>query len=151
MVLEKLTSGKRSEVALLLFEYWKERGMPEYDQKWAENYLIDGHKTEIESDEFFTFIEGNTVIGVISLIKDVSNVAEIRDMVIKTEYRGKGYGKKMLSELISLAKEKKIRKLFSLSFPKLQKMYESLGFEKEGALKNHYADGEDLVIMSIFL
>jgi len=87
MVLEKLTSGKRSEVALLLFEYWKERGMPEYDQKWAENYLIDGHKTEIESDEFFSFIEGNTLIGVISLITDVSNVAEIRDMVIKTRQK----------------------------------------------------------------
>ena len=29
--------------------------------------------------------------------------------------------------------------------------YSSLGFEKEGFLKSHYAKGEDLVVMSKFL
>ncbi len=149
MTLEKITKQERTDAAKILTDYFAERGMHEYNQKWAERYVIEGHKKEVKSDEFFVRKEGNTVIGTVSLIVDVSGVAEIRDLVVRKEYRGKGYGKKMLADLINLAKKRKIRKLFALA--KTENLFKSAGFEKEGALKSHFADGEDLSVMSKFL
>jgi N-acetylglutamate synthase-like GNAT family acetyltransferase len=151
MALANIRDEEKRKAAILLSDYWKERGMPQYDQEWADEYLIEGHKKEIESDEFFVYKEGELIIGIISLIATAGSVAEIRDMVVKPEYREKGYGSKMLQELIEIAKERKIRKLYSLVFPSLLHFYESSGFIKEGTLKNHFKDGEDLVFMSIFL
>lgn len=149
MTLQKLTDKDANEVAVLLAAYWKERGMGEYDTKWAMQYLKEGHGKEVKSDEFFACKENDKVIGTVSLIADISGVAEIRDMVVKKEYRGKGYGKKMLDDIIHFAKERKIRKLFALT--KIENLFKSSGFEKEGILKSHFAKGEDLVIMSKFL
>jgi N-acetylglutamate synthase-like GNAT family acetyltransferase len=148
-MLKPITADERKNIAIMLSDYWKKRGMSEYDEKWAEQYLIEGHKKEIKSDEFFAFYDGKGLIGVIALIADVSGVAEIRDMVIKPEFRGSGYGKKMLEELIQLAKERKLRKLFCLT--SIEGMFKSAGFEKEGVLKNHFAKGENLTFMSKFL
>jgi len=148
-MLQSLTEKERTRVVDILVNYWKERGMPQYGVKWAEDYLMNGHKKEVKRDEFFVYNVDDEVIGTISLVTDVSDVAEIRDMVVKPEYRGKGYGKKMLNELIKLAKERHLRKLFALT--KIEGIFKSAGFEKEGVLKNHFTEGEDLIIMSKFL
>jgi len=150
MSLVPLREAEREFVAQILSSYWKERGMS-YDVEWAKNYLIEGHKSEIAKDEFFVLKENDEVVGVISLITDVSGIAEIRDMVIKEEKRGRGLGKQLLQGVLDIAKEQKLRKVFGLIFPKFEEFYKGEGFEKEGLLKSHYAEGEDLVIMSKFL
>jgi len=151
MALRNVSERDENKLAELLADYWKERGMPQYDVAWAKAYLKEGHKKEIARDEFFVFEQEGNMVGVIALITDVSGVAEIRDTVIKPEHRKKGFGKQMLTELVALAKERKLRKLFSLSFPQYERLLTSVGFEKEGVLKNHFAQGEDLVVMSLFL
>ncbi len=150
MALKKLTKKDRNEVAGLLARYWKERGMPQYNEKWAEDYLIRGHKKEIKKDEFFVYEENNKKIGVISLITDVSGVAEIRDEVVFPQYQKK-YMEKMLLRIIKFAISRKLRKLFSLVLRENVKFYKSIGFRKEGVLRSHFTSGEDLVIMSKFL
>ena len=150
MPLKQLTKNQHDQAAQLLTDYWSERGMPEYDLKWAKEYLIEGHKKDIKNDEFFVYQENGEIIGVVSLITDVSNVAEIRDMVIKPEFRRKGYGKNIVQELLELAKERKLRKVFGLVMPELEKFFEKLGFEKEGVLKNHFKQDEHLVVLSWF-
>lgn len=151
MKLILLTEKERGEAAELLADYWKSRGMPAYDRKWAEAYLQEGHRKEIARDEFFIWKEQGKLCGVISLVTDVSGVAEIRDMVVKPEWRGKGYGQKMLDELVRGAAERKIRKLYALIFPPHEKLFQSAGFAKEGVLKSHFKEGEDLILMSRFL
>jgi len=125
--------------------------MLKYDAAWAGKYLTEGHRKEIKRDEFFVYKERGKIIGVVSLITDVSGVAEIRDMIIKPEYRREGHGRKMLSELVELAKKRKIRKLYAFIFSRHGRLYESAGFEREGILKSHFAAGENLAIMSKFL
>lgn len=151
MNFKKLTSKDRKTVAKLLADYWKERGMPEYNQKWALRYLAEGHKKETVADEFFAYHKGRDLIGVIAFITDVSGVAQIRDLVVKKEYRHMGFGRKILNELIKIARKRKLRKIFVICFPKLKKFYQSAGFEKEGLLKSHFADNENLIIMSKFI
>ena len=151
MTLTPISAQERTEIAQLLTTYWKDRGMQQYDQKWAEAYLTEGHKKEIKSDEFFVYKEQDKIIGTVSLVTDVSDVAEIRDMVVKPDQQKKGYGKKMLADLIQLAKQRKLRKLYALVPLHLEGPLQRAGFTKEGVLKSHFAPGENLAIMSMFL
>ena len=150
MPLVKLNKRFKNKIAELLVKYFEERGMPNYNKKWTIDYLNKGHKKEIKKDEFFVYKENNKIIGVISLINDVSKLAEIRDEVVFPNYN-KNYLKKMLLEIINLSKKYKLRKIYALVLKNKMEYYKVLGFKKEGLLKNHFIKGEDLTIMSKFI
>ncbi len=150
-MLKRLRAKKElQEAGRLLAEYWKVRGMPQYDGHWAEEYLVQGHKKEIAQDEFLVYSEKGKMLGIVSLITDVSGVAEIRDLIIDPPERQKGYGRKILESIVETAKSRGIRKLYALALPQVESLYSSVSFVREGMLKNHFAPGEDLVIMSRF-
>ncbi len=150
MKLEKINQKNTKEAAKLLVEYWKERGM-NYSQKWATNYMKQGHKTEIKKDIFFAAKEKSKLVGTASIVIYEGNVAELRDLVIKKQERGKGCGNLLLKELIKVAKKNKVRKLYALVFPTTKQIYQKAGFRQEGYLKSHFAKKEDLCFMSRFL
>lgn len=150
MDIKKIEENDKEAAATMLRNYWKERGM-DYSNEWTLNYLANGHKTEIKKDQFFVLGEGNKVIGVVALVINVSDVAEIRDMVVKKEARGKGLGKKLLEYVIEYAKYNEVRKIYALIFQKYRLFYESSGFMLEGFLKDHFKDDEHLLIMSKML
>lgn len=59
-------------------------------------------------------------------------VARIEDVIVNENHRGKGHGRKIMEELIKIAKKKKIKVINLTSNPKrveARKLYESLGFE----------------------
>lgn len=145
-----LEQPDKEETAKLLSSYWQERGM-DYSKDWALQYLEEGHKKEIKEDLFYSYTEDGETVGTVSLVVEVSGVAEVRDLVIKPEHRGKGYGQMILQELEMYAMEKQVRKLFALVFEDSQKLLLDAGFEEEGMLKSHFAKGEDLIIMSKFI
>ena len=147
MELKKLAARQRKEAASLLAGYWKERGMGEYGQGWAEDYLAQGHKKEIAKDEFFALEENGRMAGIVSLITEVSGLVQIRDLVVKPGFRGKGYGRRILEEAVEIALKRKARKVFALTFPEHERLFLSLGFEREGLLRNHFRKGEDMVVM----
>ena len=151
MNLTELTRKDLQQTSKLLVDYWKERGMPKYNQKYAEKYILEGHKKEIKFDRFFVYKEKRSLVGIISLIVQEGNVAEMRDLVVDQQYRNRGYGKKIIEEMIETSKKLKIRKLYVLTFSQLTKFYKRLGFKKEGILRSHFAEGENLIIMSKFL
>lgn len=68
MPLQELVEKDVEKTAKLLADYWKERGMPNYNQKWAKDYLAEGHRKEIIFDKFFVFKENKKVIAAVSLI-----------------------------------------------------------------------------------
>lgn len=148
-MLTPLSVVDRVTVARLLVAYWKERGM-DHSEDWAIDFLDEGHGKEIILDQFFTFRE-DEVKGTVSLITFEGNVAEIRDLVVGPEFRGQGYGKKIIHDLEKFAKEEKVRKLYAYVFPDVEGFYTKLGYEKEGLLKSHFKEGEDLVIVAKFL
>ncbi len=152
MELRKLEKEHIDEIARLIHGYWKERGAPEkFDLDWTKDYLVQGHKKEIEEDSFFICKHQDRVVGVVALVVDVDGIGEVRDMVLKKEWRGKGLGKEVLEEVISLARKKGLRKLLVKSVPGTEKFYSSFGFEKEGTLKGYFRDGEDISLMTLSL
>ncbi|MBU0953289.1 MAG: GNAT family N-acetyltransferase [Nanoarchaeota archaeon] len=146
MELELVAPHQRDRVAPLLLAYWKERGLV-IDEHWVTTYLKKGHATETTTDEFFCTKQGNTIIGVISLVTDISGVAEIRDEVAPDSETLKA----MIAALLGLAQTRNNRKVYSLALPENVPVYESLGFVSEGTLRNHFVEGEDVIVMSRFL
>ncbi|EKD59005.1 MAG: Acetyltransferase [uncultured bacterium] len=80
---------------------------------------------------------GDDAIGFGSLVRynvpSKGEVGRIEDVIIDEKYHGKGFGKEIMNELISIAKEKNIHEL-NLTCKRnrlvAHKLYESLGFEK---------------------
>ena len=151
MTLSHLPPADCLKIASLLAKYWNSRGMPQYDKQWALSYLKEGHAKERVGDEFFQYTEDKNLIGIVSLIVDVSGVAEIRDEVVFSDYKEDPYRERMIGNIIEYARRLKLRKLFSLATDEWVETYRSLGFEKEGALRDHFVEGENLTIMSKFL
>lgn len=147
MALPELMSEDRPLAAKLLTDYWAERGMGRYDSRWAHQYLLEGHRKEIEKDEFFAYREGDALIGIVSLVTYSSNVAEIRDLVVKPDRRGEGHAGRILKALVEQARKGGVRKLYALTSPRTGYLFISAGFEREGLLRDHFADGEDMLFM----
>ncbi|HLD57947.1 MAG TPA: GNAT family N-acetyltransferase [archaeon] len=151
-MITELTGKDLKSASKLLVDYWNSRGMSQYTNGYARKYLSQGHAKEIKFDKFFVLKSATQdAVAVVSLIVYDGDVAEIRDFVVDKKYRGKGYGRKIVEELIEKAKKLKVRKLFSLASDKNTGFYKHLGFKKEGVLKDHFSKGEDLTIFSKFL
>lgn len=146
-VLEK---GDIQKTAEILRDYWDERGM-EYSQKWTESYLSKGHSKEIKEDVTLVLKEGGEVVGLVAIIVYEGDLAEIRDWVVRKEYRKRGYGGLLLKAAIEFCMKKNVRKIFALVFPQYEKFFEKIGFLREGYLRSHFKDNEDLVYVGLIL
>ena len=124
----------------------KFRKLKSQDKKKVENLLSElvGKKIKINinaliKDKNCTCLiieENKQVIGfgslIIHQIPCEGFVARIEDVIIDSNWRGKGYGKKLTEELIKIAKNKKVKKINLTSNPKrveARKLYQNMGFE----------------------
>ena len=118
---------------------------------------------ETEKKHFFLVAEENKeIVGLISwkthgLLKH--ELAELSRIAVLSEHRGKGISEKLFEELLKNSKAYyntkgfALRKLFlqtHLSNVRAQNFYKKLGFNHEATLKNHYYNGEDEMIFSMF-
>ena len=77
--------------------------------------------------------------------------ADIEGVVVKKEYRNKGIGALLISELEEKLKESKKEKIFlevRLSNIPAKKLYEKMGFTIISQRKRYYSDNEDAVVMA---
>tara|TARA_B100001989_G_scaffold252366_1_gene234175 strand:- start:472 stop:966 length:495 start_codon:yes stop_codon:yes gene_type:complete len=75
----------------------------------------------------------------------LGHVAEIRSLGIKKEAQGKGLGRRVMGEIVSALMDKNIERiqLFAESDNENGlKFYDSLGFEREGVMKNYFQRGD---------
>ena len=77
--------------------------------------------------------------------------AEIQNIATSPDRRRQGIARKMMLEVISRAKEEKIKELElevkDSNTPAIC-LYESLGFERTGLREKYYRDGSDAVLMT---
>jgi L-phenylalanine/L-methionine N-acetyltransferase len=110
----------------------------------------------------YIFEDNGTPVGMFKLIRlkhRCSHTAYIGGLAIHPDFAGKGFGVKMMQEIIDLGKENNLLRL-ELSVGSenkvAQKLYEKVGFEKEGVLRKYtHLVGEgrflDEVMMSYLL
>lgn len=140
----------KEKLAELLVSYWKTRDM-DYPKEWAMRYIEEGHRTEIVEDKFFAALDGKEVVGSMSVVLWEGELAGLRDLYVKPEYRGKGTGSQLFEEALKFCQEKKVRKITAKIFPDLLPLVKKQGFTEEGILRSHFTPGEDLIVVAKFL
>jgi L-phenylalanine/L-methionine N-acetyltransferase len=91
----------------------------------------------------YIFEDNGTSAGMFKFIHlkhRCSHTAYIGGLAIHPDFAGKGFGVKMMQEIINLGKEKNLLRLelsVGLENKVAQKLYEKVGFEKEGVLRKY--------------
>lgn len=88
--------------------------------------------------------EDDNIIGFISY-SIIYDRAEIIDVIIDEKYRNKGYGKKLVSEVIDIALGNSCNNItleVSLLNENAIKLYENMGFEIVSIRKKYYKDND---------
>src|SRR3989344_5406500 len=145
MKIVPLSKKYEKQSAELLRNYWLSRKM-NYSKEYSLDYVKNGHGKELVKEKFFVAVE-KEVIGTMSVIVWEGALAELRDFVVKEEYRGKGIGELLFKETEKWCKKNKIRKVMALIFPPRLEFFSRHGYVQEGYLRSHYADGEDLIVI----
>lgn len=146
MKVRKANIQDRNKLANRLISYWNQRGM-HFSANWAKNYLEEGMASEFSEERFVCLDAKNNIIGSIALLLYSEHVGEIRDEIWNSDETGA----MLLDALIKFAKKKKTRKIYSLAIKSKMRFYLEHGFKKEGYLRNHFKEGEGVVIVSKFL
>lgn len=97
----------------------------------------------LEKNIIYVFEDADKTIGMFKLIPLLhrnSHIAYLGGLAIHPDYAGKGYGKKMMEEIITLGKQMgliRIELSTAIINDKAIALYEKVGFEKEGVLRKY--------------
>lgn len=120
---------------------------------WSKGTLLNSQGEKYLN---LKYSERNQIIG-FAISQIILDEATLFNIAIDPNYQGKGYGKRLLSELILQLKDKGVATLWlevRESNPARQ-LYDSLGFNEVDIRKNYYPtpDGgrENAVVMALYL
>ncbi len=97
----------------------------------------------LEKDIIYIYQENGSAIGMFKLIRlqhRSSHIAYLGGLAIHPAFGGKGYGKKMLEEIIELGRQMNLLRIelsAAVINNKAISLYEKVGFVKEGILKKY--------------
>jgi putative acetyltransferase len=97
----------------------------------------------IQRSALFVFEADGVPVAMCKLVPQKyrnSHILYLGGVAVDPRYQGKGIGAKMLSSAIDLCRERsctRIELTVSVENPKAVRLYESLGFVREGILKNY--------------
>jgi len=102
--------------------------------------------------KIFTLRVGGKIVGY-SVVQTVKPEAEIHWIEIFEPYRGKGFGKKLLGEILKFLRLSGFEKLYlevSERNNTAYGIYKAFGFKEVGRRRGYYGDG-DAILMEITL
>lgn len=76
--------------------------------------------------------------------------SEVLNIAVAPKHRGRGYGRKLMQEMLNMAVALKACNVFlevRVSNETAKSLYRSFGFEEYGLRKNYYPDGENALLM----
>jgi L-phenylalanine/L-methionine N-acetyltransferase len=97
----------------------------------------------LEKDIIYIYEENSKAIGMFKLIRlqhRSSHVGYLGGLAIHTDFAGKGYGKKMMEAIIALGRQINLLRIeltAAVINDKAIRLYEKVGFVKEGILKKY--------------
>lgn len=106
------TEEYKAEVINLILNIWEN----EFDFKGLERpdiYDISKYYQSGNNSNFWIALEGNTVVGTVGLKKESEDLAYLKRMVVKREYRKQGLGIQLLETAIKFAKEHNYKTIFA--------------------------------------
>ena len=143
------------EIANVLLDFYNIE-----DHQEAKKVITDEQKKDFH---YLLAVEDDKVLGLVTWINHglpKHGLFELDRICIMTNARGRGIGKKLVTELIDDAqnwykkRNGEARKLYLLTHEDNKNahiFYEKVGFIHETTLKSHYYNGQDERVYSIFL
>jgi len=113
--------------------YWSEEEALEKSRKQTESLLSQGLQTK--DHYLYTLYDGHKAVGMIWLRAELDRPVKsgfIFDVEIKEQFRGKGYGKEIMSLIEEKARELGVKRmgLHVFGYNKIARnLYESIGYE----------------------
>jgi N-acetylglutamate synthase-like GNAT family acetyltransferase len=77
-------------------------------------------------------IEKKKIIGCVCFFPSNADEGEIFQMAVSEEYRGKGFGRKLIHALEKALSEKGIKQLFLYAWEETEGFYKKMGYRPEG-------------------
>ncbi len=122
-----------------------------FSSRVLRNYIINADRDIYEAKQFrfaIEIVENQKLIGFVDLYDfDPKNRRAGVGIIIHDRYRGRSYGKETLKQLVRYAFEVLyLHQLYAeimADNPASIRLFESLGFEKTGTLKQWYFNGLD--------
>lgn len=142
VLISKMTKEDLNSIANIL--------QSDFDDFW--NYNILSNELNSSNSIYLVAKINDEIIGFagITLILDE---AEINNIVIKKDFRKKGYSKILLQNLIDLSKKQNIKKInLEVNIENIIaiNLYHSFNFKDVGLRKRYYK-GKDAILMSLFI
>ena len=119
-----------------------------FDTPWTAQMF----EPELEDENAFyaVGVRGDNEVICYGGFHKVLDEADITNVAVRKDERGKGVGKALMAELIRLAKEAGIARMtleVKDTNERAVKLYESYGFTVEGIRKRYYANRFDALLM----
>ncbi len=102
-------------------------------QELVAEDVKNGNILDRNANEMATTIRSYTVarykdqiVGFVALHVHTTTLSEIRSLIVKKEFRGKGIGKKLIQSSIKEANDLQLKQILVLTYQK--KLFESFGF-----------------------
>lgn len=96
----------------------------------------------LKNEVLYLYIDGAETLGMCKLIRQKhrnEHIAYLGGVAIHPNHFGKGFGRKMMLEIIDFSKNNSVLRIelsVAVHNEKAIQLYESVGFNKEGVLKN---------------
>lgn len=99
---------------------------------WAADRNIDVISTSVKHSECFSLYDNDRQIGFARVVTDYSTFGYIADVIIDTNYRGKGLGKWLVDTVVNDARWK--NKFLMLATNDAHSLYQKHGFKQSDKL-----------------
>ncbi|MBQ0107876.1 MAG: ribosomal protein S18-alanine N-acetyltransferase [Phascolarctobacterium sp.] len=119
-----------------------------FEDAWTEVMLLQ--QSEQKGSVYFVAVANDCVVGYIGG-RVVFDEAELYRVAVLPEFRGRGFGEKLVQIFVDRCGELGAKNIFlevREDNAVAQKIYASVGFKKIGQRKNYYGNGMDAVLMS---
>lgn len=117
----------------------------DFDDFW--NYTIFKSELNNPNSTYFVIKENDLIVG-FSGILIVLDEADITNIVVKKDHRGKGISNLLLEKIIDFCIEKQINKInleVNSANTVAINLYKKFGFKEVGLRKNYYKDNDGLL------
>lgn len=143
----------KDDVISLILNIWEN----EFDFKGLERpdiYDIAKYYQSESSSNFWIAVKDNTLIGTVGLKKESNNLAYLKRMVVKKEFRKQGIGIKLLETAIEFAKEHNYKTIFAGTVkenPEAISFYKNHGFIESDIVPENITAASDSICLKLDL
>lgn len=132
-----------------VIDFWLKICVEEFGFKeWEKNIRnMDNDTYKERGGNFWIAIEGDTIIGTISIQNIGNKEAIVKSMYVLKEYRNQGIASKLMEIVLKFAKQNKYKKIILDTYKKMEtaiKFYEKVGFTIEKQIGDRYIYSKEI-------